>query len=439
MKMIHLTAVLIMLLPIITFCSEDEGNNNNEPYKLSDSPRIPHKSVKRGVAYGCKTNKESEYLFDLMQLSSGVSWFYNWANSVQPASVVVSVHDMGYTYYPMCWNNSYNTKSIESTVATLGSDYLLAYNEPNLIDQAKMTPSQAAEKWSQLVAVAKNNNLKIVSPAMNYGTLAGYSDPEKWLDEFFTLIDPNDIAAISVHCYMPNVTALKSYIDKFAKYGKPIWLTEFCAWDGFNGGEVGQREYMSEAINYLEAHPNVERYAWFTPRYDGGNDPKMQLFQDNSITDRGEVYIGASSQDDEVYCIEEQNIHAARFVRCNASNIISTDSAYVATPHYRPTTDEADDAAPMDIYHFGVRQWVEYQIEVENDGEYDLSLRTNAMVKTRIELSVDDEALAISESTTSNVWETLHTTISLKAGKHTLRLKVKSGNTALNHLKFIAI
>ena len=60
---------------------------------------------------------------------------------------------------------------------------ILAYNEPNLTDQANMTPTRASELWPNLVAVAEKLGMRLTSPAMNYGTLAGYSDPEVWLDD----------------------------------------------------------------------------------------------------------------------------------------------------------------------------------------------------------------------------------------------------------------
>ena len=87
-----------------------------------------------------------------------------------------------------------------------------------------MTPSKAAELWPSVVDLAKELNLKLVSPAMNYGTLAGYSDPIKWLDEFFAQpgVSIDDIDAISIHCYMANPQALRNYVAMFYKYNKPI-------------------------------------------------------------------------------------------------------------------------------------------------------------------------------------------------------------------------
>jgi len=48
-----------------------------------------------------------------------------------------------------------------------------------------MTPAQAAESWPKLKALAQDCGLKIVSPAMNYGTMPGYENPTRWFEEFF--------------------------------------------------------------------------------------------------------------------------------------------------------------------------------------------------------------------------------------------------------------
>ena len=315
MKQLFYISLAVVLLFIA--CSD---NDKDEPevsvsvpteasYTLSNSPRLPHKSTKRGLCYDFKNHEVA----DMKLVGNSISWFYNWGAATNKTLAQASA-EYGIEFSPMCWNGSYNPTTIVNTAELYGNcQYLLAFNEPNLTDQANMTPQQAATLWPTLLQTAHDNNLKIVSPAMNYGTLSGYGDPEVWLDEFFSLIDASDIAAISVHCYMPSVAALKSYIEKFEKYGKPIWLTEFCAWDGFSGSAEEQMQYMSEAINYLEASPIVERYAWFIARTSNANAfPYMSLLTDNQTTNVGSAYLAASTQDTTVYAIEGQLTLLAR-------------------------------------------------------------------------------------------------------------------------------
>ena len=42
-----------------------------------------------------------------------------------------------------------------------------------------------------------------------------------------------------------------AFLDKFKKYGKPIWLTEFCNWANNNISADAQMKYMVEAERFL--------------------------------------------------------------------------------------------------------------------------------------------------------------------------------------------
>ena len=181
------------------------------------------KSAKRGVSFNFL------YITDLPLLSPYISWDYNWGNTPnEDAATWFDANEMDFC--PMCWNGKYDADKIRAFVAAHpNTKYLLAFNEPNLTDQANMVPSKAAELWPPVVALAKELNLKLVSPAMNYGTLAGYSDPVKWLDEFFAQpgVSIDDVYAIAIHCYMASASAVKSYVERFEKYDKPIWMTAY--------------------------------------------------------------------------------------------------------------------------------------------------------------------------------------------------------------------
>ena len=263
------------------------------------------RSAKRGVAFNFN------YVSDLPLLSPYITWDYNWGNNTnENAALWFDANEIDYC--PMCWNGNYSADKIRAYVAAHpNTKYLLGFNEPNLTDQANMTPAQAAALWPPVVALAKELNLKLVSPAMNYGTLAGYSDPIKWLDEFFAQpdVDINDVYAISVHSYMASPSAVQSYMERFRKYGKPVWVTEFCAWDPLPASAEVQMDYMCTVLHYMENEPLVERYAWFIPRYTNkNNDPHMQLITNEvpgELTDAGKVYCGFSSYDTQTYLTTE--------------------------------------------------------------------------------------------------------------------------------------
>ena len=122
------------------------------------------KSFKRG--FGENT---LYYVEDLQALMPGNSWYYDWGNepSAQVAGHVGS--EKGIEFIPQAWSSYDETKLRAYYKAHPNDRYLLGFNEPNFPDQAAMLPSEAAEKWHSLEALAKDLNLILIGPAMNYG------------------------------------------------------------------------------------------------------------------------------------------------------------------------------------------------------------------------------------------------------------------------------
>ena len=52
------------------------------------------------------------------------------------------------------------------------------------------------------------------------------------LDQFFAACDGCKVDAIALHSYTCKWEWLKSHIDLYRKYNKPIWLTEFMCAEG---------------------------------------------------------------------------------------------------------------------------------------------------------------------------------------------------------------
>ena len=386
------------------------------------------KSAKRGVAFNFVVAD------DLPLLSSAISWDYNWGNDQNPTAA--SWMDMeGIDFCPMCWNGNYSADKIRAFVAAHpNTKYLLAFNEPNLTDQANMTPSKAAELWPPVVALAKELNLKLVSPAMNYGTLAGYSDPIKWLDEFFA--QPNvsleDIDAIAIHCYMSSPSAVQGFIEKFEKYNKPIWMTEFCAWDPVPGSVTTQMDYMCAVLNYLEANPKVERYAWFIPRSGNKVDspPYMQLLTHDypaDLTDLGKMYCWFSPMDKSVWLRANRPILASEYVAV-ANNAMPL----------RPSTDtevlQQVGGKGLMITNFAAGQEIDYQLYLPA-GSKEITLRYCGYSNSICEVLVDGVSqnyIDMPRNGSSTEWIVAKAPLSISEGKHTVTLKLFSGSCYLS-------
>jgi hypothetical protein len=91
--------------------------------------------------------------------------------------------------------------------------------------------------------------------------------------------------------------ALGSYLDRFKKFGKPVWLTEFACGDDASRTRTGQVAYIDEAVPLLEGRADVFRYAWFTGRRNDTTWPVDLLGADGALTPLGEEYVGLPAGD----------------------------------------------------------------------------------------------------------------------------------------------
>lgn len=388
--------VLTIVVSLLSGCT-----SVNHPTIMTEM----HKSSKRGACFSFAS------AMDLPLMTPGISWYYNWGN-VPNSTAAAWFEGNDVDFCPMTWNGNYSEAKIREYVAAHPTTkYLLAFNEPNLTDQANMTPARAAELWPPVVALAKDLKLKLVAPAMNYGTLTGYSDPIKWMDEF--LAEPgvslDDIDAMSLHCYMVSTGGLKSFVERFYKYNKPIWMTEFCPWEGSPSPLDVQMTYMSTVLNYFEQNERIERYAWFMPR-----SAKRQNYEllthdvQPALTDLGRVYCGFSSFDKSVSLSLSKPVYGNQYVGVSSDNIV-----------VKPTNEDQEHL----MVSLNEGDWTEYQVYAEQSKP--LSIHYSTAVNSKITISVDGR---VSEEidlpkTGYNEWATYECS-SLRAGKHTVRIEV---------------
>ena len=394
-----------------------------EPVQQGDLPATSQaKSPKRGICYNSFTEAE------MALMGPSISWAYNWGKTTSN-EVATNMAQYGIDYCPMVWSGKPDVAAMQAFIAAHPNvKYLLAFNEPNLTDQANMTPVQAAELWQDVVDAAKVLNLKLVSPAMNYGTLAGYSDPIKWLDEFFAQpnVDIRDIDAISIHCYMASTSALKSFVERFRKYGKPVWLTEFCAWDPAPSSVEKQMDYMCTALNYLEQEPLVERYSWFMLKTSSSltKVPFNQLVTHDlnpQLTPLGEIYTMFSSFDQTTYLSTCRAIHAGEYAKVEGDIVL------------RPTTDyEVYGAAGKNglmITDLREGHRLTYYLQVPKTQT--ITIHHCGYVDCKVALLVDDKLTIeadLPRNSSLTEWATTEIPLTMKAGNHTLTLCLTKGS-----------
>jgi len=257
------------------------------------SPAPAAKSAKRGVAYDFASQA------DLQALSAGVSWWYNWGSRPNTGLPANAAAQAGMDYIPMLWNASYDAATVEAYIRANDVKYLLVLNEPNLVDQANMTPSQAAAAWPGYEAVAAATGAKIVGPAITWGTMAGYSDPVTWMDAFIAAYQSANggrspqVDYIAFHWYD---YGLADQLNRLAKYGKKFWVTEMANWHNGDGSAAidtiaKQEAQMTDMVKTCEGRADVFRYAWFTGRWNSDVHFTSLLAGSGQLTDLGKLYL----------------------------------------------------------------------------------------------------------------------------------------------------
>jgi len=388
------------------------------------------RSAKRGLS-----ENSFRYVSQIEPLVEGSCWYYNWGNT--PNSAETAGYD-GIEFCPMAWNGSYNAESIRNYCKSHPqAKYLLAFNEPNFTNQANMTPGAAAEAWPALKALADELGLKIVAPAMNTSPNPPYQDPTKWFDEFVALVGKDAFDYVAVHNY-GGLQAMKNIAGRFhERYGKDVWVTEFCLWpDEGNANAYVEPESqiasMVSTVEWLEKTPWIFRYAWFKPvgLTNSSKGPNYGLLVPKNgegpreLSEQGYVYTYMSDFDADVWHPAGQYIAAAEYI---ASSAVSLGKSA-----------DTDCPLPIEISRFNAGATVDWQFDVPAAGEYVFELTVSGQGEpTRfdptlslVEVNADgSEGAELYPARTFTlpgddaVYSTINMSVTLGAGHRTLRLK----------------
>lgn len=327
------------------------------------------KSDKRGVS-------ENNFLLmnEIYPIAPGVSWFYNWGNTITGYKNEISTYlaeNPILEYCPMCWNGSYDSDKIREWCRTHPeTKYLLGFNEPNFTDQANMTPAEAAAAWPEVQNLAKELGLQLVGPAINYAPSGPYTDPFKWYAEFVALVGKDAFDFVAVHDYAGGTGNMKDLVDRFyALYNKKIWVTEFCSWSGTVSNDA-QIASMIQQLEYLEKEDKVFRYAWFKAKAANLNDnPHYSLIVPmngtglRELTQQGYVYTYMTDFDETKFHPANQWIPAGEFIHSFGLRL-------------NKTQDEQSEGV-LEISQFSSGAYVDYQFDVPTTGEHTLSIRVS--------------------------------------------------------------
>jgi len=414
------TNVIIFLLCCFTY-----GSNNLSGQQV--------KSFKRGLAYSIP------YTEDLPTLSKGISWFYNWGQT--PGLTIANSFDPYLDFIPMAWNglDTVVMKNFYSTHPNI--KYILGFNEPNFLAQANLTPTQAAAKWKLIERIATLFNLKIVGPALNYAPLTGavkengitYTDPIQYMDDFIKACPTCRFDYIGVHNYMNTENALAGDLTRYKKYNKPIWLTEFCAYDATQGLTPDlQKDYMVDALSYLENDSTIYRYSWFIGRSSAGDTgfPYNSLLTKNDrglLTELGDIYIHMSSFDKNLYFSTLDTIQAEKFSNSHSASLRRTDAV----------------SGNLYLNNFYFKDWASYQVDIPESKYYTITFKIACIDGTTLQILDKDGNLLKSQAMTGTggltSWGYRTLIVTLPAGKQTIQLKSMGEGCNLDWFTFANI
>lgn len=189
----------------------------------------------------------------------------------------------------MQWGKWFNANSFTSLPSD--ANILMGFNEPNHMSQANLTPLEAATRWRKLEEY--NSGRILVSPAAApCGANCNIGDAKLWFIEFFNHCQGCRVDILATHAYWCNPTTTMNYLNElWTLFNKPIWLTEFSCPETHSAQT--QLQYMKAILPLLEATDYVEKYFWFTHRFNGTwitSSTSLVEQNSNTLTELGQYY-----------------------------------------------------------------------------------------------------------------------------------------------------
>jgi len=245
-------------------------------------------------------------------------WWYNWGQTRgagTPDKISTEWIPMLYSDNPTrlaAWTADIQAEKALISPAKIPA--FLAFNEPDHPTQANMSPLEALNNWQPLM----DNGWQI-----RKGSPANVSTVTEWADKFMGAQKALDLYTeswerdfevnfVATHIYMnPDSKTWLSKVDAlYAKFGKPVWVTETCVHDTlakdavldaqgnvvtpavpnrYSRAQVEQ--FMRDIWAGAQSRPWLERIAWHTRDITDPIGTTGALFNtDGSLTSTGIVW-----------------------------------------------------------------------------------------------------------------------------------------------------
>jgi len=246
--------------PTMTYSAAGKGNvgfnigygssSSSSAAPSSTGSSSSGKSGKRGVAYN------DAKLTDCLVSSPAVSWGYNWGSSSSGLSDSVK-------FIPTLWGPKSEftndwSKNAQSAIDS-GSTHLFSFNEPDLGEQANLSPSEAAAAYKEYMEPFAGK-AKLCAPSVTNG---GGSMGLSWLSSFLESCSDCTIDCINIHWYdsAENSEYFKKHVSDAADTapGKQIFVSEFAA----TGSDDQISTFLEDVMPWMDSNDDVGGYAYF--------------------------------------------------------------------------------------------------------------------------------------------------------------------------------
>ncbi|MEO9572302.1 MAG: glycosyl hydrolase, partial [Polaribacter sp.] len=223
------------------------------------------------------------------------TWHYSWGLDEQKSE--------GVQFVPMSWSGGdarTSLEKMEEVGKNMSFNHLLAFNEPDNVDQSNMTVAEALEAYPKLLA----SGLRLGAPGVEnvqYSTSSDSFHDDGWIKQFMDSCVARGyrVDFIPAHDYVRR--SKSTFLERFKalhdRYDLPIWVTEY---------NYGNPNFGSAALTVEQGYNNikgltetlesayfVERYNWY---YFFGSSTGIGGITDGELNITGQFYRDLESQ-----------------------------------------------------------------------------------------------------------------------------------------------
>ncbi|MBB4802383.1 hypothetical protein HNP37_002456 [Flavobacterium nitrogenifigens] len=386
---------------------------------------ISAQSPKRGIAYGGHSKA------DMLALKPGLSWWYNWSPEPETA-LNADYESLGVEFVPMAWGKI-NDTDVQTFINKIkpGAKYLLAFNEPNFNDGARLTPQEAVNAWANIEKIAAAKNLEIISASPAYNgpsNYGGISDPIVWHTQFFQLCPNCKVDYIAFHTYDATAGSVIGVTSLLKKFNKPLWITEFA--NRVIQSAADKTAFMKDILTNFENDPDIFRYSWFSGRV---NPTWTDMLEGQLLSSTSGVLRPIGTEYINVPYTTKK---------------VTVPGRVVANKHYRrkgtglqATTDSN---TGQNVCYINEGDWNEFMLNVVDAGTYNLTFRVaSPVLEGKFDILVNDVVVKTDEVfPATGDWQTYANKVvngvTLPKGEVYLKIKFKSNDFNFNYIDIAA-